>query len=134
MNAPQPISIAAFLKRYSPHRRHTPREKLVPYVEWFFHDARTGVLRENGRIVAVALVRAVESVEQASREWYHIEGGNIVWIDDIVSRHRDGIAHLLGMAMQRFGPREAFAGHVFSRAGDLRMIPWETVQRIAKLP
>jgi len=134
MSAPTPIQIAAFLKRYSPHWRNTPRERLVPVVEWYHRDARVGVLRSGGNIVAVALARAMHSTDEADTPYHHDESGKIVWIDNIVSRHPEGISQLLSMAMRRFGPREAFAGHVFNRAGQLRMLPWKTVERLASVP
>ena len=43
-------------------------------------------------------------------------------------------AVVLAQVLNRFGPREAFAGHVFTRNNELRLIPFRTVQRLAALP
>jgi len=132
MNPPAEITIAAFIKRHSLVRRHDPREKLLGIVAWYWRDGRLGVLRDQGKIVAVALVRAISDLKQAEIPYHHEEGGNILWIDDIISRAPCGIAFLLELARQRFGPREAFAGHVFKRRAELRLLPWATVERLAQ--
>jgi hypothetical protein len=129
--APSLISIAAFVKRHAPTKRTAPRERLLPWINWYWRSGLCGVLREHGKIVAVALVRCVESIEQARMPYAHDERGRIVWVDDIVSRHPQGIAFLLDMCRERFGPREAFAGEVFVRDGELRMLPWKIVERLA---
>lgn len=132
MSAPKLISIAAFLSRYSRGLKRSPRDRLLPFLNWFWTDGRCAAIRENGRIVAVVLVRCMHTPEQAKEPYYHDESGKLVWVDDIVSRHPKGIPILLSMAMQRFGPREAFAGQVFTRNGELRMLPWRTVERLSQ--
>lgn len=138
MSAPRPIppllvSVAAFLKRHEPWLRHTPRTNLLNFIEWYWRDGRVGIVRENGRIVAVALARATSDPEQTRMcSYYHDEQGKIVWIDHIASRHPAGIAILLRHAIQRFGPREAFAGEVFKREGQLRMLPFRIVERFSQ--
>lgn len=131
MNPPTEISIAAFIKRYSRDKRHAPREILLSWVAWYWRDGRCGVLREHGKIVAIALVRALDDIAKHDQPHAHDEGGNILWIDDIISRHPHGIAFLLDLARRRFGHRQAFAGHVFTRAGELRILPWKTIERLA---
>jgi len=130
LEAPSIISICAFLKRRAPGFRTAQRAALVAFVLWYWRDGRVGVIREHGRIVAIALARCVHDVKQAAEPYYHDEKAPIVWVDDIVSRHPQGITLLLKHALQRFGPREAFAGHVFDRAGELRMLPIRVVERL----
>lgn len=126
-----PVRVAAFLKRHLPALRTAPRARLVPFVEWYWHDGRVGVVLDHGRIVGVALARALHSAEEAAREWHHEETGRLVWVDHIAARHALGIPILLQQALQRFGPREAFAGDVFKRSGERRMLAWKTVERLA---
>lgn len=129
--APIIISIAAFLKRREPWLRHAPREHLLSFIEWYWRDARVGVVREAGRIVAVALARATSDLARTKAEpYYHDEAGRIVWLDHIASRHPQGIPHLLAQARQRFGEREAYAGDVFKREGELRMLPQRLIERL----
>lgn len=132
MKPPSEISIAAFLKRYSAGKAREPRERLLQAVAWYWRDGRCGVLRVNGKIAAIALVRCLDDIAQAEIPYHHIETGHIVWIDDIVSRHPRGIGFLMEMAERRFGRREVFAGTVFKRAGELRMLPWKIVERLSK--
>lgn len=132
MNPPSIISIAAFVKRYSRDKKDVPRERLLRALEWYWRDGRCVVLRENGKIKAVALGRALTDVSQASEPYYHDEGGHIVWIDEIVNRHPAGIGFLMQMAARRFGRRDVFAGHVFTREGELRMLPWRIVERLTE--
>lgn len=124
-------SVAAFLKRRLPVMRHEPRAKLLSYVGWYWRDARIGVIRDGHKILAVALARGINDAAEAEQPYFHDERGRIVWIDHIASVHPDGVPLLLSQAMQRFGPREAFAGHVFKRDGELRMLPWRAVERLA---
>lgn len=129
---PTMIQIAAFLKRYCPGLRSVPRTGLLWKIEWYFRDGRTATITENGRIVAVCLARCVESVDRARAEiYYHDEQAPLVWIEHIVSRHPRGIELLMANARERFGQREALAGDVFLRDGELRMLPWNLVERLA---
>jgi hypothetical protein len=124
------ISAAAFMKRHLPGLRTWPRARLLEYLGWYWRDARVGILRDHGRIVGIALGRCLHDVKQAREHYFHDEAARIIWIEHIVSRHPLGIRLLLQQAMQRFGPREAFAGDVFKRDGELRMLPWKTVERL----
>jgi hypothetical protein len=73
----------------------------------------------------------VRSVEQAEADpWSNDDSGQIIWVQHIVSKHPNGIGVLLAQALQRFGRREAFAGRVFLRNGELRMLPWDVVERL----
>jgi hypothetical protein len=112
--------------------RTTPRAVLLSIVEWHCRVAACAVMRAGGRIVAVALGRCVRSVEQAEADrWANDEAeGRIIWVQHIVSLHPDGIGVLLMQAARRFGRRDAFAGHVYLRDGQLRMLPWNVVERL----
>lgn len=124
------VRIAAFLKRHLPAFRHVERTRLITFVAWYWHDGRIGVVTDGTRIVAVALARALDRVEDAAHEFHHAENGRIVWLDHVVNRHPHGLTILLRQARQRFGPREAFAGSVFNREGELRMLESRTVERL----
>lgn len=124
------ISAAAFMKRHLPGLRPWPRKTLLEYVGWYWRDARVGIVCDGPRIVAIALARCLNDVEQAKQTYHHDERGRIVWVEHIASVHPLGLPILLRQAMQRFGPREAFAGDVFKREGELRMLPWKTVERL----
>jgi hypothetical protein len=128
--APSILSVCAFLKRRAPGYRHAKRGPLLEFVGWYWRDARIGIVREHGRIVAVALARCVHDVKEGDDPFRHDEAAPIVWVDDIVSRHPQGIGLLLQQVRQRFGPREAFAGRVFNRDGELRMLPFRIVDKI----
>jgi len=131
MAKPTTIQIAAFMKRHLAAVRKTPREILLSVVEWYTRVAIVGVMRVDGRIVSVALGRCVKSVEQAEDDqWANDEDGQIIWVQHIVSLHPAGLGVLLTQAQRRFGRREAFAGRVFLRDGELRMLPWSVVERL----
>lgn len=133
MSAPTMISAAAFLKRREPWLRHARRELLLPFVEWYWRDARAGIVCDGRRIVAIALARCVDDVAEARHDPYlHRPEGRIVWVDHIASTHVLGIPLLLRQALDRFGPREAFSGEVFKRDGELRMLPLRIVERLAE--
>lgn len=123
------IAAAAFLKRHSPGLRAWPRCNLLRMLGWYWVDGRVGAVRAGGRVVAVATARCLTDVAQAADPWAHAEKGSILWVEDIASRHPDGIRALLTLVVQRFGPRETLAGRVFNRAGELRMLPWKNVER-----
>lgn len=127
---PTLISTAAFLKRQALGFRREPREKLLPFLNWYWKDGRIGIVREGPRILAVAVARCLAAIEQANEPYHHEDTGEIVWIDAIASRHPLGIPFLLRQAQLRFGPRRAYAGHVFKRDGELRMLPTKTVERL----
>lgn len=124
------VRVAAFLKRHLPALRTCERERLLAFVSWYWHDGRAGVVTDGPRIVAVALARALDETGDAAEPWRHTEGGRIVWLDHLVNRHPLGIGILLQQAIGRFGPREAFAGSVFNRSGELRMLPFSQVERL----
>jgi|GEM_PF-4646756 hypothetical protein len=133
MNAPTTLQIAAFLKRRLPAMRTASRQVLTSLIDWHTRVGGCGVLRKDGRIVAVALARCVGTTAEAEADrWAHREGedGKIIWVQHIVSLHPRGIGLLLAQAAQRFGRREVFAGHVYSRDGQLRMLPWNVVERL----
>jgi len=136
MSAPTLISACAFLKRHAPGLRQATREELKAFVGWYWRDGRCGVIHNAGKIVAIALARCVPDCAAAQNDpFLHIDHGPVIWVDDIVSRHPFGVALLLEQSLQRFGPRSYFAGRVFSRDGELRMLPTRAVQRlIASIP
>jgi hypothetical protein len=126
------VQVAAFVRRRMAALRKVDRAELLRIVEWYRCVAGLGVMRVDGKIVAVAMARCVPTMEAAqAEEWLNDEeGGKIVWVQHIASLHPRGIETLLRQAMRRFGQREAFAGSVFSRAGELRMLPWNVVARL----
>lgn len=127
---PRIITLAAFFKRRLPAFRRATREDILRLVTWYWRDARAGVVRENGRIVAAALARCVNADEDAEKPFLHDEAGRIVWVEHIVSLHPLGLVALMQMVTRRFGPREVLAGHVSKRAGELRKLPWKSVERL----
>jgi hypothetical protein len=127
---PRIISIAAFVKRRLPKFRHVQREALLAWVNWYWAHGYVGIVRHHGRIVSVGFCRPLVNVEDAEERWSHAEDGKIIWIDDVASRHPDGLLHLFRHTIQRFGPREAFAGWCLSRDGELRMLPWAAVNKL----
>lgn len=129
---PRLISLAAFFKRHSPGLRHWPRSALVPMLEWYWRDARVGIVQEHGKIVAAATARCLHHTGESRDAWAHDEHAPIVWIEDIASRHPRGLAALLGLLTQRFGERTALAGAVFKRDGEQRMFPYSIINRLAQ--
>lgn len=127
------VSIAAFLKRYAASYRRTGRTRMLEVLRWYWCHGLVGVIREGGKIVAVCTARCVRNAEEGGTPYVHDEAAPIVWVDEIVSRHPHGVALLLRQAQERFGPREAFAGTVFNRDGELRMLPMKTVERLIDL-
>ena len=129
---PTLLDVCRFLRRQHPGFCQLPTPQgLAKYAAWYWRDARAGVIHDGGQIIAVALARCVHDAAQGATPFVHDETAPIVWVDEIVSLHPHGIAYLLGHAISRFGPRREFAGHVFSRDGELRMLPFRTVQRLA---
>jgi hypothetical protein len=129
---PTVIQLCAFLKRHGPWFRRWPREKLVPYIEWYWKDGRVGVVREDGKIVAAAIARCIKDVSEGDVHYRHHPDGQIVWVEDIVSLHPDGVAILLKHAMEIFGRRLLFAGKRFVRNGELQILPWSVVERLTR--
>lgn len=133
MIAPDPriISLAAFAKRHIAGARKMSRDALIAWVTWYWRHGYLGVVRAKGRIVGAAFVRPIETIDEAHTAYKFSETGQIIWVDEIASCHPQGIQYLFGHAIQRFGPRETFAGWCLSRCGELRMLPWIAVQRLA---
>ena len=130
MNPPSLLDVCRFLRSHLPARRAQERRGFARWVLWYWRDARVGVVHDAGQIVAVGLARFIHSPAEADQPYAHDEAGPLVWVQDIASDHPLGIPILLRQTLQRAGPREAFAGHVFSRSGELRMLPFRTVQRL----
>lgn len=132
MTPPTLLDLCRFLRGNSPGLRAVPVKGFGRWVNWYLADARVGIIREAGKIVAAAIGRCLDDPAQAADGYFHNESGRIVWIQDIVSLHPQGLPILIQHAVRRFGPREAFAGSVFFRAGELRMLPWTTVERLSR--
>lgn len=108
------------------------RDQLVPFVEWYWRDARVGIVREHGKIVGVALARLVNSPEEAEEPYRHDPEGKIMWVQDIVSKHADAIGTLIGIAAKRFGERTAIAGTLINRRGERFLLPWKFIERFTR--
>jgi hypothetical protein len=128
------LEAAAFLKLKCPAMAQWPLPRLLAWFDVFWRDARVGVVRKHGEIVAVGVARCVQSIEEAEEHSYaHHEDpaeGRILWVDQLASDVPLGLPVLLAQARARFGPREQVSGHVFRRPGDLRMVPWNRVERL----
>lgn len=132
MNPPSLLDVCRFLRRHLPARRAQERRGFARWVLWYWRDARVGVVHSSGTIVAVCLARCIHAPAEAEQPYAHDERAPLVWVQDIASQHPLGIPVLLRQAVDRFGPREAFGGHVFSRSGELRMLPYRTVLRLTE--
>lgn len=131
MTPPRPsfLAVCRFLRRHAPGLRAAPLKGLARWVHWFWRDARVGSVSAGGQIVAVGMGRCVDDPAEAAAPYAHRENGRYVWLDDLVSTHPQGLAVLFAQVDQRFGPREAYCGRVFSRNGEPRMIPLSLVER-----
>lgn len=136
MNSPAPkpvtaVQVAAYLKRHLPNVRAWPRSQIVPWVAWFLRADRALVLTdEQERIRGVALGRFVASVDEVQgRGLYDLPTGRVLWIDAIATSHAEAMPHLLRLLASKYGPRDLVAGRCFSRAGELRMFPLQTLNR-----
>lgn len=127
---PSFLATCRFLRHHAPGLRTWAVKGFARWVRWYWTDARIGIVTAHGAIVAVALARCVRHPADAMQPYAHTETGRIVWVDDIVSTHPEGVAVLLSHADQRFGQRQAYAGNVFSRNGELRMLPMNLVERL----
>lgn len=100
---------------------------------WWCH-AQVGVAGEGGIIRAVGVARCVRTTHEAAAEAYaHHEDateGSVLWVDQLASTHPLGVPILLAQARTRFGPRNWVSGQVFKRPGELRMLPWNRVERL----
>jgi hypothetical protein len=132
MTTPTPsfMTVCRYLRRHAPGLRSGSTKGLAHCVAWYWRDARLGIVHAAGNIVAVALARCIDQIGQEKEPYFHNEAGRIVWVQDICSEHPLGITCLLQHAIARFGQRDTFAGHIFSRNGELRVLPFSTVQRL----
>ena len=132
MNPPGLLDVCRFLRSHLPARRAQERRGFARWVFWYWRDARVGVVHNAGQIVAVCLARCIHSPAEADQPYAHDEAAPLVWVQDIASDHPLGVPCLLKQSLGRFGRREAFCGHVFSRSGELRMLPYRTVLRLSE--
>jgi len=97
------ISVAAFLKRNWEPCRFWPRAALVAWVAWYYDDARCGVVKRAGKIVAVGLVRRVAEADATERpaEYYHNENGAVAWVELLINKDRSGLAVLWAILLAR---------------------------------
>jgi hypothetical protein len=125
------VQVAAFLKRHLRNVRAWPREKIVPWVTWFFRVDRVLVITdEQDRIRGVALGRFVDAVEDVhGRGLFDVPAGRVLWVDAIATSHEAAMRQLVALLPMKYGHRETVAGEVFSRAGELRMFPMKTLNR-----
>jgi hypothetical protein len=134
VHSPETLAAAAFLKTHCPSVALWPVPRLLAWFGVFWRDARIGVVTKGDRIVAVGVARCVRTDEEADEQPYaHHEDpaeGLILWVDQLASENPLGLPVLLAQARARFGPRKWVSGHVFSRPGDRRMVPWNRVERI----
>lgn len=128
------LEAAAFLKMHDPAVAEWPLPRLLEWFAHFWRNGQVGVVLEHGHVRAVGVARCVRSVEEAQADPYaHHESpdiGAILWVDQLASRHPLGLPILLAHARARFGPRTTVHGDVFKRPGDLRMVPWNRVERL----
>jgi len=129
MNEADISAVADFLSEHLPAARRSAPGQLLPWLRWYWHDGRVGIVRAENKIVAVGLARCVNDPVEADKPYFHDENGRILWVQDVISQHPAGLVKLLGIVVQRFGPREAIAGTVLSRDGELRKLPWNQVVR-----
>lgn len=130
MRPPGLMLIAAFLRRHDPAVEHWPVDTLLAWLAWHWRNGGVGVIRAEGRIVAVGVARCLQFEAQARHPYHHDENGPLLWVDQLASTHRLGLPLLLAQARLRFGPRTTVSGHVFKRPGELRMLPWKRVERL----
>jgi hypothetical protein len=108
--------------------------RLLEWLAWHWRNGGVGIVLEAGEIRAVGVARCVRSIEEARAEPYaHHEDpdtGRILWVEQLASRHPLGLPILLAQARSRFGPRPTVSGDVFKRPGELRMLPWNRVERL----
>ena len=132
--APSFYAVAHFLRRHLPARRAQAIKGFAHWLFWYWREARVGVVHARGQIVAVGLARCITEPSQGDQPYAHDEAAPLVWVQDVASTDPLGLPLMLAQVLNRFGPREAFAGHVFTRNNELRLIPFRTVQRLAALP
>lgn len=132
--SPRLLEAAAFLKHHDPAVREWPRLRLLQWLAHFWAHGQAGVVRNAGRICAVGVARCVRDQAEAEACAYaHHENpdtGRILWVDQLASVHPLGLPLLLAQARSRFGPRTIVSGHVFKRPGELRMLPWNRVEKL----
>ena len=129
---PTLIQTAAFLKRHGAHPKKWPRSVLLPWLEWHWKNGGVGIVHDQGKIIAVAVARCIQTLSEAEQPYAHEDTSPLLWCDELASIRPDGLPLLLNLARHRFGPRLAMLGHVFNRPGQLRMLPWKTVERLTQ--
>lgn len=120
---------AAFLRQNGASSKSWPDSTLMPWLEWHWKNGGVGIAHDQGEIFAVGVARCLHHLSESDSPYIHFEDGFVLWCDELASTRPEGIAMLLLLARERFGPRLAVVGHVFNRPGKLRMLPWKTVER-----
>ena len=128
------LEAAAFLQSHDPAVRDWPTLRLLQWLAHFWAHGQVGIVTTGSRIRAIGVARCVQSIAEAQAHAYaHHENpdiGRILWVDQLASDHPLGLPLLLAQARSRFGPRSTVSGEVFKRPGELRMLPWNRVEKL----
>jgi hypothetical protein len=123
--------IADFLLGGIPELAQWPEGRLEAWVEWYFLDARAGILTHRGQIVGVALARLLKDPATNEENYRHEPDGDIIWVDAIHTTHPHLIRALLAQARTRFGHRRIFAGTLRRRANRITQIPQTKIESLS---
>ena len=116
------ITVAAILKRKLSTCKKWKRENIVPWVQWFCDNGRCFIIRRGGQVTAVALVRCLDTAEQAE-DTYFDNDGQTVYVDATVATDTDSMKAIFTLMWLKFGQFKARIAWSRSKNGKIVIKP-----------
>lgn len=105
---PHVIKSARFIMKNHAPIREWGWEPLLSWVNWHAcMGFMATIMDENGKIVALGIIRPVAKPSDGLIPYEHDERGKHLYADLHISRHQLGLAGLSALFSRRYGPRES---------------------------
>jgi hypothetical protein len=103
---------------------------MKPWLKWYYEQKLLGVIRLDGVITGVGMVRFGDDQEQLGRDAYYTHpNGKICWVEMICSSDPKSLAALIGLLISVWGVRERVAFHHGRRHSRILNFPFKLMAR-----
>jgi len=105
---------------------------IKPWLKWYYERKLLGVIRLDGVITGVAMVRFGDDEEQFDKDAYHTDpNGKICWVEMTCTSDPKSLAALIGLLISVWGVRERVAFHRGLKHSRISSFPFKFMARAA---